>query len=73
MNKERKTMKCDKCKKIKAVIEYKGGNYCTWYCVKKKKVELPEEFFHDINGRLKELHDFDEAVNGMGIYADTYK
>ena len=48
-------MKCDKCKKLTAEIEYKGGNYCTWYCIKKKKVELPEEFFHDINGRLKEL------------------
>ena len=29
-------MKCDKCKKIKAVIKYHGGHYCTWYCAKKK-------------------------------------
>ena len=29
-------MKCDKCKKIKADIEYHGGHYCTWYCAKKK-------------------------------------
>jgi hypothetical protein len=27
-------MKCDKCKKIKAKIEYKGGKYCNWYCAK---------------------------------------
>ena len=27
---------CDKCKKHKAVIEYKGSKYCTWYCGKKK-------------------------------------
>ena len=26
---------CDNCKKHKAVIEYKGGKYCTWYCGKK--------------------------------------
>ena len=24
------------CKKVKAVIKYHGGNYCTWYCAKKK-------------------------------------
>ena len=24
-------------------------------------------------GRDKENHDFNEAMNGMGIYADTYK
>ena len=29
--------------------------------------------FHDMNGRLKEQHDFDEAMNGVGIYAETYK
>jgi len=29
-------MSCDRCKKIKAVIKYHGGNYCTWYCAKKK-------------------------------------
>ena len=29
-------MNCDKCKKIKAVVKYKNGNYCTWYCAKKK-------------------------------------
>jgi hypothetical protein len=40
---------------------------------KKKKVELPEEFFHDLEGMLKEQHDFDEAMNGVGIYAETYK
>jgi len=28
-------MKCDKCKKLKAVVKYKNGNYCTWYCAKK--------------------------------------
>ena len=26
---------CDKCKKHKSTIEYKGGKYCTWYCAKK--------------------------------------
>jgi len=30
------SMNCDRCKKIKAVIKYHGGNYCTWYCAKKK-------------------------------------
>ena len=30
------SMSCDRCKKIKAVIKYHGGNYCTWYCAKKK-------------------------------------
>ena len=73
MRKREKTMNCDRCKKLKAVIEYKGGNYCTWYCAKKKKVELPEEFFHELNGMLREQHDFNEAMNGMGIYAETYK
>ena len=29
-------MNCDKCKKIKAVVKYKNGKYCTWYCAKKK-------------------------------------
>ena len=29
-------MNCDKCKKLKAVVKYKNGNYCTWYCAKKK-------------------------------------
>jgi len=29
-------MSCNKCKKVKAVIEYKDGKYCTWYCAKKK-------------------------------------
>ena len=28
-------MTCQKCKKIKAVIKYHNGNYCTWYCAKK--------------------------------------
>ena len=28
--------KCDKCGKIPANVEYKGGNYCTWYCAKKE-------------------------------------
>lgn len=28
---------CDKCKKVKAVIKYKGGKYCTWYCGKKSE------------------------------------
>ena len=27
--------KCDKCGKIPANIEYKGKQYCTWYCAKK--------------------------------------
>ena len=26
----------DKCKKLKAVVKYKNGKYCTWYCAKKK-------------------------------------
>ena len=30
------SMSCDRCKKIKAVIKYHGGNYCTRYCAKKK-------------------------------------
>ena len=67
------TMTCQKCKKVKAEVVYKGGNFCTWYCAKKKKVELPEEFFHELNGMLREQHDFNEAMNGVGIYADTYK
>ena len=25
----------DTRKKIKAVIKYHNGNYCTWYCAKK--------------------------------------
>jgi len=29
-------MTCQKCKKIKAVVKYHNGNYCTWYCAKKK-------------------------------------
>ena len=29
--------KCDKCGKIPANVEYKGGKYCTWYCAKKDK------------------------------------
>ncbi len=29
-------MKCNKCKKIKAVVNHNGGKYCTWYCAKKK-------------------------------------
>ncbi len=28
-------MKCNKCKKIKAVVKYHNGHYCTWYCAKK--------------------------------------
>ena len=35
MGNKGKTMNCDKCKKIKAVIKYHNGNYCTWYCAKK--------------------------------------
>ena len=31
-----KSDKCSKCGKIPANIEYKGKNYCTWYCAKKK-------------------------------------
>ena len=27
--------KCDKCGKIPASVNYKGKNYCTWYCAKK--------------------------------------
>ena len=27
--------KCDKCGKIPAQVNYKGKNYCTWYCAKK--------------------------------------
>ena len=29
-------MYCNKCKKVKAVVVYNGGKYCTWYCAKKK-------------------------------------
>ena len=29
-------MTCNKCKKVKAVIQYKDGKYCTWYWAKKK-------------------------------------
>ena len=29
--------KCDKCGKIPAKVNYKGNNYCTWYCAKKDK------------------------------------
>jgi len=29
-------MKCNKCKKHKVKIKYKDGQYCTWYCAKKK-------------------------------------
>ena len=37
IRKRRKYMdnKCDKCGKIPANVEYKGGKYCTWYCAKK--------------------------------------
>ena len=28
-------MSCDKCKKVKAVVNYKNKKYCTWYCAKK--------------------------------------
>jgi hypothetical protein len=35
MEKGEKIIICQKCKKIKAVVKYKGGNYCTWYCAKK--------------------------------------
>ena len=28
-------MTCDKCKKHKPQIDYKGSKYCTWYCAKK--------------------------------------
>jgi hypothetical protein len=30
-------MKCVECKKIKAVVNYNGGHYCTWYCAKKSE------------------------------------
>ena len=29
-------MKCNKCKKVKAVVKYGGSKYCNWYCAKKK-------------------------------------
>ena len=28
-------MSCNKCKKVKAVVNYKNKKYCTWYCAKK--------------------------------------
>ena len=28
-------MSCDKCKKVKAIVNYKNKKYCTWYCAKK--------------------------------------
>ena len=68
MRNKEKTMTCQKCKKVKAVIKYHNGHYCTWYCAKKKKVELPEEFFHELNGMLKEQHDFDMAMNNIEVY-----
>jgi hypothetical protein len=64
-------MKCDKCKKIKAVIKYNGGNYCTWYCVKSKCLTPPNiggEALYLKLGRDKENHDFDMAMNGIEIY-----
>ena len=30
-----KDNKCSKCGKIPAKVNYKGKNYCTWYCAKK--------------------------------------
>ncbi len=27
--------KCNKCKVHYSHLEYKGKNYCTWYCAKK--------------------------------------
>ena len=27
---------CEKCKKHKPQIDYKGSKYCTWYCAKKE-------------------------------------
>ena len=38
-------MKCDKCKKIKAVVKYHNGNYCTWYCAKKPTVGCESKAF----------------------------
>jgi hypothetical protein len=83
MRKREKTMICQKCKKIKAVVNHNGGKYCTWYCAKKPAVGCEsKDFFngfklsksiHESDGMLKEQHDFDEAMNGMGIYAETYK
>ena len=31
-------MSCNKCKKVKAVVNYKNKKYCTWYCAKKKLI-----------------------------------
>ena len=28
-------MNCKECKKVKAVVNYKGSKYCNWYCAKK--------------------------------------
>jgi uncharacterized Zn finger protein (UPF0148 family) len=33
--KNMKDNKCDECGKIPAKVNYKGNNYCTWYCAKK--------------------------------------
>ena len=27
--------KCNECGKIPAKVNYKGNNYCNWYCAKK--------------------------------------
>ena len=27
---------CDKCGKFPPTLDYEGGEYCTWYCAKKK-------------------------------------
>ncbi len=29
------SVKCNECGKIPATVNYKGKNYCTWYCAKK--------------------------------------
>ena len=54
-------MTCQKCKKTKAVVNHKGGHYCTWYCAKKgnlgslKVVDIP-----GFEGTMDEL---DNLVN----------
>ena len=45
MRKREKTMTCQKCKKIKAVVNHNGGHYCTWYCAKKPAVGCESKDF----------------------------
>ena len=35
-----KDNKCSECGKIPASVNYKGKNYCTWYCAKKGEKQM---------------------------------